>query len=375
MRRPALLLALAVAAGCTSLQTDRLRPAPEGAAPPPPLAQRWVRNVDAAVGPAAPQVYDGVVLIATRKGELVAVDVETGRVRGRRSFGGSIEGPFATSPGGDAAYVPLAKPAQIVGHDLRGGSRLWRWRADDRTDSADAGLVLVGDALVAPLGSGAVVGLAAADGAERWRVRPDTSARFVAAPVAVPGRGVAVVDDRGQVRVLDAGTGRDVWTRAVGAPVTHAPALDGAGGALLVPTTRGALVALAAADGAERWRADLGAPADRVPARVATPGVGDGLAVVGATNGRLVGLDLADGTERWVRELDDHVNSAPLVSGGRVYLGTTGERVLVLDAATGETLWETTLRGRVKTAVAGADGVVYVVSEPRHLVAFGPASP
>ena len=112
-----------------------------------------------------------------------------------------------------------------------------------------------------------------------------------------------------------------------------------------------------------------------VSPRVATPGVGGGLAVVGASNGHLAAVDVASGAPRWTRTFDDHVNAAPLVADGRVYLGTTGERVLVLDAATGATLWESTVRGRVKSAVAGGDGVVYVLSEPRHLIAFEPAAP
>lgn len=367
-----LLALLVLVAGCTSLQTERLRPPADGPAPAPPLVQRWSRNVDAASGPAAPRVFDGLVFVATRKGELVVVDAETGRIRGRKAFGRSIEGPFAVSSGGDVAYVPLAKPAEVIAHSLRDGGREWRWRADDDAATADAGLVLASEVLVVPLGNGTVVGIGAGDGAERWRTRPDTTARFVAAPVALPHGAVAVTDDRGRVRALDASAGRELWTRDVGAPVTHAPALDGP--RLLVPTTRGALVALDAATGDELWRADLSLAADRVAARVATPGTGEGIAVVGATNGRLVAVDLADGSERWSRALDDHVNSAPLVADGRVYLGTTGERVLVLDASAGTTLWETTARGRIKSAVAGAEGVVYVLSEPRHLIAFEPAS-
>lgn len=373
MRRPTLLLLLGLAAGCASLQTDRLVPAERGTAPAPPLAERWTRNVDAASGPAAPQVFEGVVFVATRKGDLVAVDAASGRVRGRGAFGQSIEGAFATSPAGDVAYVPLAKPGQIIAHSLRDGRRLWRWRAEARDATADAGLVLAGDVVVAPLGNGTVVGLDRASGTARWRIRPDTLARFVAAPVALPGGAVAVADDRGTVRALAPGTGEVLWTRAVGAPVAHTPAVGAAAAALLVPTTRGALVALDVRTGAERWRAELGQD-DRVVPRVATPGVGEELAVVGATNGRLVAIDVVSGAERWARTFDDHVNGAPLVADGRVYLGTTGERMLVLSAATGETLWETTVRGRVKSAVAGADGVVYVLTEPRHLIAFEPAS-
>ena len=374
MRRPTLLLALALAAGCASLQTERLLPPDAGVAPAPPLAERWTRNLDAATGPAAPQVFDGVVLVATRKGDLVAVDAASGRIRGRGSFGQSIEGPFATSAAGDAAYVPLAKPGQIVAHSLRGGDRLWRWRADGPGATADAGLVLSGEAVVAPLGNGLVVGLDRADGTVRWTVRPDTLARFVAAPVVLPGGAVAVADDRGRVRALAPETGEILWTRDVGAPVGHTPAVDAAAAALLVPTTRGDLVALDARTGAERWRVALGQD-DRVAPRVATPGVGGGLAVAGASNGHLAAVDVASGAPRWTRTFDDHVNGAPLVADGRVYLGTTGERVLVLDAATGDTLWESTVRGRVKSAVAGGDGVVYVLSEPRHLIAFEPAAP
>ena len=117
------------------------------------------------------------------------------------------------------------------------------------------------------------------------------------------------------------------------------------------------------------------ADGERVAPRVGPPGVGAGVVVVGATNGRLVALDPASGAERWRRSLDAHVNGAPLVSAGVVYVGTTDERVLGLDPATGETAWQAPVRGRVKSGLA-TDGVrVFVLSEPRHIIAFGPPPP
>ena len=372
MLRVGLLLLVLLLGGCNTLRLGT--PAPDAAptaVSAPPLERLWERNVNAGFGPAAPLVLGEHVLVGTREGDVVLLDAETGAVDGRQSFGDSVEGPLAFSAGRRLLYVASALPGQVIAHDLVRGERAWRWKSRD-LGTPDAGVVHVRGHVVAPLSDGHIVGLDATDGARRWLVRPDSTARFVAPPVVVDDV-VVVVDDRGQVRRIDPAAGTVQSTVSVGGAVEHAPTV--AGGLLVVPRTDGYLVAVDLAAMATRWRVPFSESA-RVPPRVGPPAAaavgGRAHIVAGATNGRTVAVDAATGRVAWVRDFDAHANGTPLVSGGFVYIGTTDQRVLALDAASGETRWETSVRGRVKSGLAAADGVLFVLTEPRHVVAFGP---
>ena len=58
----------------------------------PPLVRKWNFDVGAGVGLSGALVIDGVVLVGTRKGHILALDVETGRRIGRARFDAPIEG-------------------------------------------------------------------------------------------------------------------------------------------------------------------------------------------------------------------------------------------------------------------------------------------
>lgn len=375
-----LLVSLMAMTGCNSLRIGT--PAPDlapTAAPVPPLAERWTRSVDAAFGAGAPLVLGDQLLVGTRKGDVVLLNAATGRIEGRQSFGDSVEGSLAFSDDRRLLFVPIASPARITAQDIVRGVRAWRWKARD-LGSPDAGVVQAGGVVVAPLTDGTVIGLDAADGSVRWQIRHDSTASFLAAPLIADGR-VIVVDDRGTVRRLDPRSGQTDWTMALDAPVEHTPALT-ADGALIVVTTRGEMVRVEPGAARATWRASL-ADGERVPPRVGPPSFHPGavgaaaaaVVIAGATNGRLSAFDAATGAVVWSRDFDAHVNSAPLVSGAFVFVGTTDQRVLGLDLATGETRWEAPIRGRVKSGLAAADGLLFVLTEPRHVVAFGPPQP
>ena len=63
----------------------------------PPLVEKWRYDVGAGVGLSGALVIDGIILVGTRKGQILALDLETGKRVGRARFEAPIEGGMSYS--------------------------------------------------------------------------------------------------------------------------------------------------------------------------------------------------------------------------------------------------------------------------------------
>jgi outer membrane protein assembly factor BamB len=330
----------------------------------PPLEEAWRYDADAAFGPAAAVVADGVVIVVTRQGEIRGVDLEDGRKRSVGDLHEPIEGaPVLTER---VIYAPVAAGKHtIVAQDFVEGRRLWALRAGPH----QAGLFLAGNTLVAAGLDGTVRALDPADGAIRWEATPDSAGGFLATPVALGPDVIAVADDRGRVTALDLATGATRWTETLEAPVYETPAARG--GRLFVPTTRGRFIALSAATGAVEWVAEAGDE----EVKFSPPAVAAGLVVVGASDGQLRALDAASGETVWTYRAEGNFVAAPLIAGDVVYAGALDQHLYALDRATGDELWQHAFDGRIKSVPVLHSGRLIVLAEPRHVHVFQPVSP
>ena len=358
--------------GCSSVQLRGPMPAAsDPVGPLPPLEEAWSYDAEAGFGPSPALLRGDVLLLGTRQGELLALEVgEDVRSRGRVELGEAIEGRPATD--GKTAYVPVATGKKGVrAYDLTRGSTRWSRSYGPHL----AGLVLdeAADVLVAASHDGVLRGLDPATGDERWVFRPDSTfaaatggRHYRAMPALLPGGLVAAVDDKGRLVALDVRTGSLAWSHDLAAPV-YAD-LVGTPDGLLVSTTDGRLLAYDP-DGAERWRY-----AAMPEVKLASAGVGEGFVVVGGTDGGLRLLDDRTGRVRWTFSTDGAIAAAPAVDevAGRtlVYVGAMDNRVVGVDAETGEAVWEAELDGRVKTAPIVAPGGVLFFREPSEVVMF-----
>jgi hypothetical protein len=133
---------------------------------PVPGGVRWRHQLSGAAHRAAPRVHEDTVLVAVKDedrpaGAIEALDLATGALRWRAALGSSVKG------------TP----------------------------------VVHADAVIAVEVSGDTVGLALADGTERWRVpSPDPLRLFAFADPALAGDTV-IVGDLSHLRALDAATG------------------------------------------------------------------------------------------------------------------------------------------------------------------------
>lgn len=328
----------------------------------PPLEPAWRYDAEGGFGPAAALVAGGTLLVATLHGEVHALEAAEGTRLGAGELGEALLGAPALTA--RTLFAPATGGKHgLLAYDIVRGRPRWKVQGD-----ASAGVLLLGEDLVAAFHDGSVRRLAQADGAELWHVVPDSGAAFAASPVLLPDDAVAVADDRGRVTAIEAASGRVRWTAELGAPVPATPAA--AEGRLFVPTAGGRLVALEAATGEVLWALEAASPL----VRFAAPSVAGGLVVVGASDGRMRALEAATGEERWSFRTDGNFAAAPLLTPGVVYAGALDRMLYALDREDGSVLWKTELEGRIKTAPVVARGLLIVLAEPRFVHAFAPAA-
>ncbi|WP_260295116.1 outer membrane protein assembly factor BamB [Sedimenticola hydrogenitrophicus] len=145
---------------------------------------------------------------------------------------------------------------------------------------------------------------------------------------------------KGEVRALDAATGRALWSVDTGLEISGGP---GAGeGLVLFGTSNGEVIALDQAGGGEKWRT-------RVSSEVlSVPKAARGVVVVHTIDGKLFGLDTATGAQQWIYDrsipvLTLHGNSSPVITGDRVIAGFASGKLAMFNLRDGELLWELTV--------------------------------
>ncbi|MEL6703411.1 MAG: PQQ-binding-like beta-propeller repeat protein [Bacteroidota bacterium] len=327
-----------------------------------PLEEKWVYNAEGAFGPAAALVAEGQLFVATRQGEVRSLDLAEERTfTGQTDLGDAIDGaPVLTdrlliapiSAGGDG----------VVAYDIVRGRIAWKLDAEPHA----AGLLRVGDTLVAASLLGTIRALDVRTGAVQWELASDSVQAEHASPVLLDAATVAVVDDQGRISAHSLTDGSPRWTADLEVPVYATPAV--ADGLLLVPTTRGQFVALDAATGQRRWTYAAATPTTRLT----SPATDRRTLFVGTSDGTIAALDVQTGDVRWTHTEDGVIAAAPHLAGDVLFVGSLRKRVFALDAATGTVRWQTEIGGRVKTAPLVAGGYLVVMAEPRQVYLFGP---
>lgn len=328
----------------------------------PPLQERWKFDAGAGFGAVSPLIVDEIVFVATRKGEVHAVEIETGRRVGQAAFGDAIEGTPVVHDG--MLFVPVGWGRRaIVGYNLLRGSTQWRVEGAP----IHAGLVIYADVVIAADDLGFVRAYKRADGSVDWEVELGENAGITATPVLAGGL-LIVADDRGRVAALNPASGSLAWSTTVDAPVLSTGSSDGE--SVYLSTSRGRLVKLNVETGEEVWSFSVGS--DEV--YIASPAVSDGQVVFGASDGFVRALDTEAGTLYWASDTGAAITAAPLLTSNFVYVGTMQGDLIALDRAEGETIWEEELDGRIKSAFAAVGNSLVVLTEPKTVYLFEPTT-
>jgi len=328
---------------------------------PPPLQEVWKYNAGAAFGPGSPLVLGDVVMAATRKGELHAIDLETGKRVGFDSFGDALEGTPVVNKG--TLYIPVGWGKRVLyAYDLAHARTRWTVRGTP----IEAGLLAVEGDIIAVNISGKTTRYNGEDGSVRWEQTFGEKVLVNATPLLAAGH-LIVADTEGRVVAMQPSDGKVVWTQKLDAPVYFSPSTNNE--VLAVSTTRGLFYGLDAQSGSARWRIEL---ADAT-VRFAPPASSEDMIYVAATDGILRAHDASTGAEQWTFEIDAAFAAPPLITRDVLYIGSLGNDLYAIDRKTGKKLWETELEGRVKSAMAARDDKIIVLTEPRYVYVFEPS--
>jgi outer membrane protein assembly factor BamB len=256
------------------------------------------------------------------------------------------------------------------------------WRTDigagsSRGSRLIAPPVVGGGKVFAVDADGVVSALAAADGREIWRDRPEgvaRSDRLGGGGLAYDGGRLYGAFTHGDIVALDADSGGEIWRQRIRSPVRTGPAA--AGGRVLVVTADNQLFALDAASGEILWH-HQGIFEQAGILGAATPAVAGDAVVVTYSSGEVYGIRLDDGRPVWsetvlrprrtlaMAAITD-ITGAPVIDGERVIVAGAGGETAAFELARGIRAWSVDVTSRQMPWAAGE--FVFLVTDRGEVV-------
>lgn len=324
-------VALALLAGCASKVEPQYPPKElerfdEQANFSTAWSQRVGRGLGRATYPIAPTRDDGIVYAADERGEVYAMEADSGNIR---------------------------------------------WRIDLETPIS-SGLNALAGQLYLGTRNGEVLALNQRDGSIAWRTRVSSE---VLAPPQANQQQLVVQSIDGNVTALDRSNGNEVWVhsssqpaltlRGTGTPQVIDPVsfVGFANGRLVTLDNRNGQPLMEMRVAVPQGRSEVDRLVDLNGQPVLTP---DGRLYVTSYNGRLLAMEATTGDILWEREHSSYLS--PLLVGDTLYTVNEGSHILALDALSGRLLWRSEdLEGRWITAPALADNKLVFGDFEGHL--------
>ncbi|HEY7986318.1 MAG TPA: outer membrane protein assembly factor BamB [Methylophilaceae bacterium] len=353
-----LILLLALLAGCTSVTdlkddfTERFmgrEPAhapselKEDFKPSVELKVLWQANVGASTDfDFVPAVYDNAVFAASQTGDLYKLDSVTGKPLWHVVAGENISGGVGA---GEGLVLVGTSKGMVLAFDEKTGKALWQSKIASEILSPPK---VFKDVVVVRSGDSRIYGLNAADGKRKWvyeRVTPALTLRS-SAGVTVDGEGAVFAGfSGGKLVALNSADGRVYWEATVTLPkgateieriadITSLPVVEGR--YVYAVAYQGSVVSIERASGKVLWNHELSSY--------------NGLAVDGAViyvtqgNDAMYSLDYASGRSYWRQgDLLYRQLSAPVVLDRSALVGDLEGWVHLLARDDGAIV------GRIKT--------------------------
>ncbi len=299
---------------------------------------------------------DGSVLLASLDGTISRLAPD-GRLRWRHTCAGKVYSSPAMAVDG-TIFVGCADRSVLAIRD--DGQLRWRIQLGDSVDappllSPEGTLYVAADGLWAFTTEGRLL----------WHF--PTADHLRAAPAWHPQGLVLIGTTEGTVVAVDARSGVQRWTAAVGGSIEGGISVD-AQGRIFTGSDLGHLVALDPS-GTELWRFRTGADIRSTPAL--SP---EGLVIFGSYDRHLYALDAASGQVRWKVGLEGRIRaSVRLAPNGVLLVGSQGDVLHARRIEDGAPLWSLDLGQDIDATVdAGPDTVLYVGADDGILRALRP---
>ncbi|HEC20360.1 MAG TPA: outer membrane protein assembly factor BamB [Gammaproteobacteria bacterium] len=260
------------------------------------------------------------VYVASRQGEVMAFDAQTGKRLWRSDLGEALTG----GPGvGEQLLFVATREAELVALDKTTGIERWRQRISSEMLATP---VVAGELVVTQTIDGRLAAYRARDGKKRWdygRSTPKLTLRGTSTPLIVGDSVLAGFAD-GHLLKLNLITGELLWEATIA-----------------VPHGRTELERLVDIDGLFS--------------------VADDVVYVSSYQGRVAAVSIADGNILWARDMSSYTGLT--VNAQHVFITDASSRVWALDARTGATLWRQDGLARRELTAPAVLGDVVVVAD------------
>lgn len=252
------------------------------------------------------EVADGVVIVANLKGELFALNAETGQLAWQAQLGSSVIAPSLIQMG---RVITISNDGTVYAHDVKSGQQLWAYQLP----SNQFGL------------------------------------RGQAAPISADGRSVVVTGSNGYIVVLDGVSGMPLIQRRVAvsegrSEINRVIDIDGEplliGSLLVTVSYQGQLTVTDLNQQRTVWSEDVSSNQ--------SPATDNEKVYISRSNGYLTAYDLVSGRVIWSNEqLLNRQLSNPVLLNGHLIVGDLDGVLHIVNPETGEIIGRSSTKGAV----------------------------
>jgi outer membrane protein assembly factor BamB len=321
-----------------------------------------------------PAVDNGAVFAASDKGELLAVNLDTGR----QIWMKKLKLPLSAGPAAGSGLVVVgSSKGSVIAFDGATGRELWRTRVNSELLSTPA----IGDKVVVMRSvDGRLHGFDSKSGKELWSVEqqvPRLSLRGTAIPVISREEAVSGFDN-GKVMAVNLSTGDTVWDTALASPhgrteldrlVDIDSAVHVVGDNVFAAGFQGRTAMLALDSGQIWWAHDMSSYRGLA--------VDEEYLFVTQSDGIVVALRQRDGSEVWRNDkLKRRGLSTPAVTSTAIAIADYQGYLHWLDKGTGELVArQRVAKFRVSNPPVAVQNTVVVLTDAGNLAAFRATPP
>src|SRR5438034_286351 len=324
---------------------------------PSTLSLRWTYEAGDAIE-SSPAIADGLVFVGSAGGDLLAIDLASGKLRWKYATGSTIGESSPAVAKGVVFIGDLGGTLHAV--QVRDGSRLWSFKTGGEVKSSPT---IANDVVLIGSYDMHLYALDALTGKLRWKL--PTNGPVHATPAVVAGV-VYITGCDENFRGVRLSDGRALFRIPTGAYTGASPVLDG--GKAYFGTFNYEVLAVDLHARKIVW--EYRNPEHQFPF-YSSAVVLDGRVIVGGRDKVVHAIDAATGKGLWQFATRARVDSSPVVSGGRVYVGSSDGKLYALYAATGVKNWEFDAGEAITASPAIAAGRLVIGAADGRIYCFG----
>jgi outer membrane protein assembly factor BamB len=307
-------------------------------------------------------VSGDAILIGSRDGELIALDLETGTSLWRQELPreDDPQAIYGTPAVFDGTVLAGGYDGLLYAFDVLDGSPQWTEQVGEEGFPIVGAPLVSGDTVLVGSSDGNFYALSAKDGSEIWRF--PTGNKIWSTPAVADGVVYFGSLDK-FVYALRIADGSELWQFPAGGAVTAAPVV--AGGRVYFGAFDGNFYAVDAQTGLEVWRFDetggwFWASAVATETAIYAPNM----------DGHLYALDLRTGSLLWDLETDGSIVSSPVIVDDKIAVASDDGRLRIARLADGFTVGQCNIGGKLRTPLAESDGVVFFGADDNSIRAL-----